>query len=169
MAVSNGDVTFIGSSNVMISNKYSSECIGFGNSLWSENKVVVTFSGCVPGTDLPGTISQIPAQIPYDFVGCKQTPQCCVANKARAATVTCTSLTDNQLDGDCDTGYWKDTTGLAHVCKPHTVCGKQLLTSVARPLSGHSLTAAGTCDPCDVNTWAANDETDCIADTVCLK
>merc|ERR1711865_655394 len=99
----------------MISNKFSSECTGISNSLSGSG--VVKFSVCVPGTGYPGTISNYDddgrrvSQIPYDFVGCKQTPQCCIANKARAATATCTSPTDSQLDGDCATGYWKDTTG----------------------------------------------------------
>ena len=39
-----------------------------------------------------------------------------IANKATAATVTCTSETDSQLNGNCVDGYWKDTTGTADVC-----------------------------------------------------
>jgi len=34
-------------------------------------------------------------------------------------------------------------------------------------LSGASLTAAGTCNPCSINTYAKDDVTNCVANTIC--
>merc|ERR1712166_827229 len=52
------------------------------------------------------------------------TPCTVDANAAACATYTCTSADDSQITACTTTTYWKDTTGLADVCKAVTACGK---------------------------------------------
>jgi hypothetical protein len=159
-------VTFNGNSNVMKSNCKDKCTIYGGKSIYSQN-AILKFSVCEPGTtNTPATYDNI-KKIEIDLDKCGVSITCTtIDNKAPAATVTCTSTTDSQLVGDCATGYWKDTTGTADACKPHTVCGNQLTGSAIR-LSGNSKTAAGTCNSCATNTYATNDQANCLANTAC--
>jgi len=119
---SNAAVTFIGTSNVMKSNTAL-----LGKNIYSTSPKL-KFSVCHPGdTITPKTYdgSFLSTKIEDDLDKCTCTP---IENAATTATVTCTYPTDSRLDGNCITGHWKDTTGTADVCTPHTVCGNQLQT-----------------------------------------
>ena len=157
---SNATVTFIGTYNVMKSNTAL-----IGKSIYSSSNNL-KFTVCHPGdTKKPKTYTS-KIYIEDDLEKCDASVTCTpIANKADAATVTCTSTTDSQLVGNCATGYWKDISGPADACKPQPECGNQL--SGTTRLTGASLTAAGTCNSCAANTYAANNQTNCLANTVC--
>ena len=155
---SSASVTFNGNSNIMISNTAPSNT---GKSIYSESSNL-KFSVCHPGnTNSPKSYSG-DITIDKDLEKCAATACTTIDYKATTATVTCTSMTDSQLVGNCDTGYWKDTTGTADVCRPHTVCGNQLIGSATR-LTGASLTAAGTCNSCAAYTYAKDNVSNCVA------
>ena len=121
MSVQSGaSVTFNGNSNVMQLNTASS---GNGKSIYSSSPSL-TFTDCEPGninilsTPKTYTVTKI---IEVDLEKCACTT---IANKATAATVTCTSTTDSQLVGNCADGHWKDATGTADVCTGcRSACG----------------------------------------------
>ena len=148
-------VTFNGNSNVMHSNMAPSSK-GKGKSIDSLSNNL-TFSVCHPGDTITPATYTTSVSIDIDLEKCCTT----IANKATAATVTCTSTTNSRLEGNCTTGHWKNTTRTADVCTPHTVCGNQLSGSATR-LIGASLTAAGTCNPCAIGTFAKDNTTNCV-------
>ena len=64
----------------------------------------------------------------------------------------------------CGTGTYSASNDLGQ-CIAYTTCGDQ--TDMTTRLSGASNQAAGTCDACDANTYAATDAANCAAHTTC--
>jgi hypothetical protein len=79
-----------------------------------------------------------------------------VCGSIDAATYTCSSATNTQrASGQCASGFWLDTSGIADVCTAHTVCGKQMPvgsdTAVARTTTTDGTVTADTV--CEVNIY----------------
>merc|ERR1712166_64976 len=98
-------------------------------------------------------------------------PCAAIAKSATGSTLTCTSNTNSQLVGDCETGYWKVTSGTADVCTMHNLCtGLQLAVgqcaAAARAVTtAGSLTKDTMCATCTDGTYAPNGQTNCLACT----
>merc|ERR1712195_42445 len=77
----------------------------------------------------------------------------------------------SKLVGDCETGYWKVTSGTADVCTMHNLCtGLQLAVgqcaAAARAVTtAGSLTKDTMCATCTDGTYAPNGQTNCLACT----
>merc|ERR1712166_1481563 len=92
-----------------------------------------------------------------------------VANAVDGATYTCSSATTSRVSA-CKTNFWKDTSGVADVCKAVNTgitCGKTTAGgSTARGSVGATATADATCAGCAGGLFAASATADCACTVV---
>merc|ERR1712195_260079 len=77
------------------------------------------------------------------------------------------SVTTLRTSAACAINTWADATG---ACAANKVCGDQLAVgsnAAVTRLTGASRTAEGTCNACTGGTYAGDDATACLVNTVC--
>ena len=95
-----------------------------------------------------------------------ETPCTAVTNSLAGTALTCTSVSDSQVDA-CAIGYWKDETGAADVCTPcpavanslantALTCSSATNSQIVACASGYWKVTTGAADVCAVCTAVPN-------------